>query len=119
LVASTRCTPANGADNDAPVARDDTQSTDEASILTAAVPAATDDAGLQQDTEVLRDVLLRRPGGLAQLAHARLAFAERVEQLDPHRLADDAEAARDQLDQRVGKGLGKVHGDSSIAQLHN
>jgi len=52
---------------------------------------------------VLRDVLLRGAEGVGELADGGLAVAEMVEQPDPHRLADRAEAARDQLDAVVGE----------------
>ena len=38
-----------------------------------------------------------------QLADGGLAVAQRVEQLDPHRLAEDTEALRDEFDQRLGQ----------------
>ena len=49
------------------------------------------------------------PSASRQLVHARLALAQAVEQADPQRLADDAEAARDQLDELVRKRMGQSH----------
>ena len=64
---------------------------------------AADDRLLAQDTEVLGDVLLGRSDHFRQLLHARLAVAEQVEQLDPGRVGENLEAARDQLDQFIGE----------------
>src|SRR6266496_2957669 len=55
------------------------------------------------------DVLLRGRQRLRQLADRRFAVAEPVEQPNPHRLADHAEAARDQLDEVIGEGMRKDH----------
>jgi hypothetical protein len=57
---------------------------------------------------VFGHVLLRRADQLRQLLHARLALAEPVEQLDPRRFREDAEAPGDQLDQLVGKRVPDV-----------
>ena len=46
---------------------------------------------------------------LGELADRGLAFAQAVEQPDPHRLAEHAEAAGDQLDQIVRKRVGQGH----------
>jgi hypothetical protein len=51
---------------------------------------------------VLGDVLLRLADQVGQLDDRRLAVAQPVEQLDPGRLAQRAEALRDQLDQVIG-----------------
>ena len=59
--------------------------------------------------EVLGDVLLRGAERLGQLVDGRLAVAQPVEQPDPHRLADHAEAAGDQLGEVVRKRMGKGH----------
>ena len=75
--------------------------------------AAADDARLVEDAEVLRDVLLRRAEALGQLGDGRLAVAQAVEDPDSHRLADDAEAPRDELDDGVGEGVGQGHGISA------
>ena len=55
---------------------------------------------------MLGDVLLRGFERLGELADGGFAVAELVEQADSHRLAEDAEAAGDQLDQVVGQRLG-------------
>ena len=82
--------------------------------------AAAEDADLGQHLEVLGDVLLRGAEGLGQLVDARLAFAQPVEQLDPHRLTEHAEAARDQLDEVIGKGVGHLHARlSSLSTVFN
>ena len=52
---------------------------------------------------MLGDVLLRRAEARVSSCDARLAVAEAIEDPDPHRLADDAEAPSDQLDERVGE----------------
>jgi hypothetical protein len=65
----------------------------------------SDDPRLQQHTEVLGNVLLRRIDAFAQLLHTRLPLPEQVEQLDSRRVGEHAEAARDQLDQVIGKGV--------------
>ena len=59
-----------------------------------------------QHAEVPGDVLLRGAERLGQLADGCLAGSQPVEQLDPKRLADDAETLGDQLDERIGKGMG-------------
>src|SRR5690349_1884110 len=71
-----------------------------------AVLRAGHEAGPEQHAQVLGHVLLRGAGGLLQLLHGRVVLAERVEQLDPHRLAEYPEALRDQVHERVGKGMG-------------
>ena len=62
-----------------------------------------------QHAEMLGDVLLRRADQLGQLEHGRLALAQPVEQLDPGRLAERAEALGDQLDQLIGKWVRDGH----------
>jgi sulfide:quinone oxidoreductase len=62
-----------------------------------------DDPFLAEDAEVLGDVLLRRADRVGQLLHARFPLAEQVEQLDPRRVGEHVEAARDQLNQVVGE----------------
>jgi sulfide:quinone oxidoreductase len=62
-----------------------------------------DDPLLAEDAEVLGDVLLRRADRVGQLLHARFPLAEQVEQLDPRRVGEHVEAARDQLNQVVGE----------------
>src|SRR6516164_6101423 len=71
-----------------------------------ALLAPRDDACAQQHAQVLGDVLLRGTGRLLELLHRRLTVAQRVEQPDPHRLAQDAKALCDQLDQGHRKGVG-------------
>jgi len=56
-----------------------------------------------EHAEVLGDVLLRRPDRFAQVEHARFSHAQAIEQLDPGRLAQDAETLRDQHDEVVRK----------------
>ena len=55
---------------------------------------------------MLGDVLLGGAERLLQLADGGVAIAQPVEQLDPHRLAEHAEALRDELDQRLGERVG-------------
>ena len=87
--------------------------------------APADDAGLVEDAEVLRDVLLGRAEALGELGDGRLAVAQTLEDPDAHRLADDAEAPRDQLDDGGGKRMGKrqrvnSYGDRAIhSQPHS
>jgi hypothetical protein len=54
---------------------------------------------------VLGDVLLGGAERLLELTDGGVALAEAVEQFDPHRLAEDAEALGDELDQRLGEGV--------------
>jgi hypothetical protein len=61
-----------------------------------------------EEAEMLRDVLLRRAGCLAELLDARIAGAKPVEQADAHRLAEQSEPLGDQLDHGLGKGMGKL-----------
>ena len=68
-----------------------------------AVLLAADDAGLGEHADVLGDVLLRGAERLGELVDGQRPVAQRVEQADAHRLADDAEALRDQLDERLRK----------------
>ena len=82
---------------------------DDPVVDVVALLAAAEDAGVGEHGEVLGDVLLRGADRLGELADGGLAVAEPVEQLDPHRLADRAEAAGDQLDQVIGKRMGKRH----------
>jgi hypothetical protein len=70
---------------------------------------AADDARLMEDAKVLGDVLLRGVQRLDELTDRSRAVAQPVQELDPHRLADDTKPLRDQLDQRLGKGAGHVH----------
>src|SRR6266545_3664356 len=77
-----------------------------------ALLAPRDDPAPLQHAEMLGDVLLRRLDQLGQLEHARLAVAEAVEQLDPGRLAQRAEALGDQLDQIIGKRVRDGHSRS-------
>ena len=67
--------------------------------------SAAENPGLVEDTEMLGDVLLRGAEALGQLRDARLAVAETLEDPDPHRLTDDAEAPRDQLDDGRGERI--------------
>ena len=63
----------------------------------------TDDAGVTEDAQVPRDVLLRRPDDLGELLHAGLAaHADAVEQLDARRVGERLEALGNQLDEVVG-----------------
>jgi hypothetical protein len=55
---------------------------------------------------VLGDVLLRRPDRLGQLVDGHGPVAQGVEQADAHRLAEHTEAVRDELDERLGQGMG-------------
>src|SRR5664279_2056205 len=71
--------------------------------------AAAEDAHVGQNGEMLGDVLLRGIEPLRQLVDARLALAKAVEQLDPHRLAEHAEAACDQLDEVIRQWVGQGH----------
>jgi hypothetical protein len=70
---------------------------------------------------VLGDVLLGRGERVLQLADGRVAVAQAVEQLDAHRLAEHAEALRDQLHERLRERVGdrghRVHIGDTIAQL--
>ena len=79
-----------------------------------------DDPLLAQDAEVLGDVLLRRADRVGQLLHGRLPLPEQVEQLDPRRVGEHAEAARDQLDQLVGKRMLRhnSHGGTQARRPH-
>src|SRR5919198_1415239 len=70
-----------------------------------ALLAAGDDARALEQDEVLGDVLLRRANECSQLEHRGLAFAEPVEQPDPRRLGQRAQALGDQLDQLVGERM--------------
>src|SRR6266540_3643799 len=76
---------------------------DDPVVDVVAVLAAADDAGFGEQLQVFGDVLLRAVERPAELIHARLAGAELVEQTDPERLAEHAEATRDQLDKFLGK----------------
>jgi hypothetical protein len=69
----------------------------------------TDDSGIGQDGEMLRDVLLRGIERLREVGHGRFALAKAIEQPNTHRLADDAEPPCDQLDQIAGQGVRKGH----------
>src|SRR5207245_10046515 len=71
--------------------------------------APADDSGLEKDAEVLRHVLLRGAGSRRQLLDARLTPTQLVDQLDPHRLRQDAEAVRDQRNEVVRKRVRKRH----------
>src|SRR6266545_228078 len=82
-----------------------------------AVLASADDAGLEQDLKVLRDVLLRGVQRLGQLVDRRLAITEAVEESNTHWLANHAKAARDQLSERVRNWVRQAHA-GSVAQLH-
>ena len=88
-----------------------------------ALLGAGDHPGGVEDAEVLGDVLLRGAERLLQLADGRVALAQAIEQLDSHRLAEDAEALGDELDQRLGKrvrlpGAGLMHtNDITTKQL--
>src|SRR5262249_21323328 len=88
---------------------------DDAVVDVVSVLAPADDAGLGEHAKVLRDVLLRAPERLSQFIDARLALAQPVEQPDPHRLADHAEARGDQLDELIRQRVGKDHWLSLIA----
>ena len=56
------------------------------------------------------------PTTRGQLEHRRLAFAQPVEELDPRRLGERAEALGDQLDQLVGE---RVHdADVSVPSVY-
>ena len=79
--------------------------------------AAADDARLMEDAKVLGNVLLRGIQRLDELTDRSRAIAQPVQQLDPHRLADDTEPLRDQLDQRLGKGAGHVHNHYTTLEL--
>jgi hypothetical protein len=62
-----------------------------------------------EHAEVLGDVLLGCADRIGQVEDGRLARAEAVEQLDPRRLAQRAEALRDKGDQVVGKRVRDSH----------
>jgi hypothetical protein len=64
---------------------------------------AADHAGAVEDAEVLGDVLLGGAQCLLELSDGRRSFAEAIEQLDAHRLAEHAKTLCDELDQRLGK----------------
>ena len=66
-----------------------------------AVLGAGDHAGVVEDRQVFGDVLLAGAGRLLELDDGEVAFAQVVEQLDPHRLGKDAEALGDQADEPV------------------
>ncbi len=67
------------------------------------------DAGLVQQPEVLGDVLLRRAEPVDEFADGRVAVTQRVEQLDAHRLAEDAKALSDQLGELIGERVWDIH----------
>src|SRR6266508_251842 len=71
---------------------------DDSVVDVVAVLAPAEDAGVGEHGQVFGDVLLRAADRFGELADGGLAVAEPVEQPDPHRLADRAEAAGDQLD---------------------
>ena len=73
-----------------------------------AVLAAAHQTAAQQHPEMLGDVLLRGAGRPLQLPHGRRGLAQGVEQADAHRLAEDAKALRDQLDERGRQRVGNV-----------
>ena len=71
---------------------------------------------------MLGEVLLGGAERLLQLADARLALAQPVEQLDAHRFAEHAEALCDQLDEGLGKRMrngGHVVHVVTVYSLHN
>ena len=63
-----------------------------------AVLGAADHAGSVKDSKMLGNVLLGGAERLLELADSGLALAQPVEQLDPHRLAEHAEALCHELD---------------------
>src|SRR5688572_14267629 len=77
---------------------------------------ASDDAGLCQHTDVLRNVLLAGAERLRQLVDGQGPVAQRVEQAEAHGLTDDPEALRDELDERLRK---RVRDRSRLDHEHN
>src|SRR5690606_10976308 len=65
-----------------------------------AVAAARDEAGGVELLQVLAEVALRQPGELHELAHRALAVLQRVEDGEPRRFRERAEARRHTLEQR-------------------
>ncbi len=79
-----------------------------------ALLAPPDDAGLEQNGEMLGHVLLRSAGGRDELGHAGLLVAQPVEQAEPRRLGDRSQAMGDQLGQLFGNGVWESHRSGSI-----
>ncbi|GAC1434362.1 MAG: hypothetical protein NVSMB51_01340 [Solirubrobacteraceae bacterium] len=62
-----------------------------------------------QDTKVLGNVLLRGVQPLGELADRRRPVTHPVEQLDPHRLANNTKAVRNELDKWAGEWVFDLH----------
>ncbi len=78
---------------------------DRVAHLVALLDAGDHTRGVE-DAEVFGDILLGGAKRLLELTDGGVALAKAVEQLDPHRFAEDAEALGDQFDQRLGKRVG-------------
>jgi hypothetical protein len=64
--------------------------------------------------------LLRDAQRFLQFADSRLALAQAIEQLDPHRLAEHAETLRHELDHRIRKPVrDRVGGDDETKNITN
>jgi hypothetical protein len=78
---------------------------DDAVVDGSALFSAADDAGVEEHSEVLGDVLLASPGDCDELPDAGLAFHQLLDESDAKGVAEGTEALRDQLDDRLGKRM--------------
>ena len=67
--------------------------------------SATDDAGVEEHSEVLGDVLLSGARRCDELPDAGFAFHQLLDESDAEGVAEGTEALRDQLDDRLGKRM--------------
>ncbi len=81
-----------------------------------AVLLSSDDARLRQHSDVLRDVLLAGAERVCQLVDGQGPVAQGVEEADAHGFPDDAEALRDERDERFWK---RVRDRSRLGHVHN
>ena len=77
---------------------------------------ASKDPRLGQDTDVLGHVLLRRAKRLGELENRHRSITQSVQEADAHGLANHFEALRDQLDERLRKG---VRNRDGFRHIHN
>ena len=67
---------------------------DDAVVNGSPLLAAADDAGMEEDSEVLGDVLLAGAGCCDELSHAGLAFQQLLDESDAKGVAEGAEPLR-------------------------
>ena len=74
-----------------------------------ALPSAPDKAGLMEEPEVFRDVLVRCVEHVGQLLDRRLAVLQKIQELDPRWVGDDAKSVSEDLDERIGERVRVRH----------